>query len=1035
VAEEHARRKLAAILSADVKGYSRLMEDDEEATVRTITSYRELIILQIQRQNGRVVDAKGDNLLAEFPSVVDAVRCAVQVQNELKEKNARLPEHRKMEFRIGVNLGDVIEEGDTLYGDGVNIAARLESLAEGGGICVSGTAFDHIGKRLIVGYEYLGEQQVKNIEKPVRVYKVLMEPEVAGKVIGERTNKAKPWRWPAFVFSIAILLLIAALLMRQFYLSPPLEPASEEKMAFPLPERPSIAVLSFDNMSGDPQQEYFGDGLAEEIITALSKVPRLFVIARDSTFTYKGKSVKVNQIAEELGVRYVLEGSVRKSENRVRITAQLIDTIEGHHLWADRYDRDLKDIFTLQDEITKKIVTELQVQLTTGEEARLWARGTDNLEAYLKYLQGLDHKTGFNKEENTLTRRLAEEAIALDPQYSNAYALLGLTHMMEVWLKTTDSPMESIQEAMKLAKKAIELDSTNAVAHGSLGFLLTMAGQHEKGIAEGEKAVALDPNSAMAHQFLGLSLRFGGRPKDAIPVIEKAIRLDPFAPSNYIFNLGLAHLFAGQHDKAIQECKKATDREPNNLGAHIALVAAYSISGRHKDARAAASEILRIEPKFSVEYFSRTLTYKNQSDKDRFISALRQAGLPEHPPLPLPDKPSIAVLPFENMSGDPEQEYFSDGITEEIITALSKTPKLFVIARTSSFQYKGRDVDVRAVGRELGVRYVLEGSVRKAGDKVRVTAQLIDTTTDGHVWAERYDRELIDIFAIQDEITLEIIKAMQVNLTMGETARVTGRGTKNLDAYLKALQAQEQWLRMDKEGSIKARQLAAEAIALDPEYGYPYAIVAWCNMLDVIRHYTQSPEESLSLAVKAVQKALALDKSDHRIHRVLSNLYVMQGKHEEAIASSKKALELCPGGAGAYENLGIALLFACRPSEAIPMLEKAIELDPFPPAVCHRNLAMAYQHVGRYEDAIVEGKKASQINPNDLSTPLGLVLGYAKLGRTEEARDAAAELLKIDPQFSLDRWSETMIKMFAPECQSEMYNNVELLRKADVGLE
>ena len=318
---------------------------------------------------------------------------------------------------------------------------------------------------------------------------------------------------------------------------------------------------------------------------------------------------------------------------------------------------------------------------------------------------------------------------------------------------------------------------------------------------------------------------------------------------------------------------------------------------------------------------------------------------------------------------------------------------------------------------------------------MRITAQLIDATTGNHLWAERYDRAMKDIFAIQDEISLEIIKAMQVELTMGETARVTGKGTKNLNAYLKALQAQEQWFRMDKEGSIKARQLATEAIALDPEYGYPHAIVAWCHMLNVLRQYTESPEESMRLAVEEIQKALALDVSDHRIHRVLSNLYVMEGKHDDAIASSKRALELCPGGAGSYENLGIALLFACSPGEAIPMLEKAIELDPFPPAVCHRNLAMAYRHVGRYEDAIAEGKKAFQINPNDLSTPFGLVFSYAKLDRKEEARAAAAEVLRIDPHFTLDSLAKTNARMFGEKCHADrVYQDMEFIRKADVGL-
>jgi adenylate cyclase len=320
VTEEQAKRKLAAILSADAKDYSRLMEDDEEPTVRTITAYRELMVTQIQNQNGRVVDAKGDNLLAEFSSVVDAVRCAVEIQKELGRRNAELAEHRKMEFRIGVNLGDVIEEDETIYGDGVNIAARLEALAGGGGICISGTAFDQVESKLGLEFEYLGEQAVKNIRKPVRVYRLRMEG---------------------------------------------LVPTVGMSRELPLPDKPSIAVLPFVNMSGDPEQEYFSDGMSEDIITALSQLPEMFVIARNSTFIYKGKSVNVHQVGRELGVKYVLEGSVRKAGKRVRITAQLIDATTGHHLWAERYDRDLEDIFAIQDEITLKILKALQVKLET----------------------------------------------------------------------------------------------------------------------------------------------------------------------------------------------------------------------------------------------------------------------------------------------------------------------------------------------------------------------------------------------------------------------------------------------------------------------------------------------------------------------------------------------------------------------------------------------------------------------------------------------------------------------------------------------
>jgi adenylate cyclase len=387
--QEGFKRKLTAILSADVAGYSRLMADDEAATVKTLATYREVMASLIKQHRGRVVDSPGDNVLAEFPSVVDAVQCAVAVQKEFQSRNAALPENRRMEFRIGINLGDVIEEEDRIYGDGVNIAARLESLADPGGICVSKTAFDHIETKLPLGYEYLGEQELKNIPKPVGVYKVVMEPRVT---VADRIEKKKAlpiWRRKAILSGgVALIVLIIAAVIWNFYFRlPPIEPASVERMAFPLPEKPSIAVLPFVNMSGDPGQEYFSDGLSEEIITALSKTSQMFVIARNSTFSYKGKQVKVQQVAEELGVRYVLEGSVRKSEDRLRITAQLIDAITGRHLWAERYDRDLKDIFALQDEITLKILNALRLKLTDGVYASVTEKGTNNLEAYLKLIQ------------------------------------------------------------------------------------------------------------------------------------------------------------------------------------------------------------------------------------------------------------------------------------------------------------------------------------------------------------------------------------------------------------------------------------------------------------------------------------------------------------------------------------------------------------------------------------------------------------------------------------------------------------------------
>jgi adenylate cyclase len=546
---------------------------------------------------------------------VDAVRGAVEIQEELRIRNAELPEDREMEFRIGINLGDVIQEDERIYGDGVNVAARVESLAEAGGICVSGTAFDQIEDKLPLGYEYLGEQSVKNIPKPVRIYKVLMEPEAVGKVIGEK--RAEPRRGQRVALAVVtVLLLIVGGLLIWRTVFPPVQVASVEKMAFPLPDKPSVAVLPFDNMTGDPEQEFLSDGITEQIITALSKISSLFVIARNSTFTYKGTPIKVQRVSEELGVRYVLEGSFQKSGDRVRITAQLIDAIKGNHLWSQTYDRDLKDIFALQDDITKKILTGLQVKLTRGEQARVWAKGTDNLEAFLKYLQANESFFQVNVEGNALARQMAKEAIALDPEYASAYALLGKTHLMDVFWGWSASPKDSIRQAMALLQKAIALDESSADARSRLGSLYTMVGQHDKAIAEGERAVTLDPNYADAYNRLGLFLRFADRPEEAI-----------FPPGLYYSNLGMAYLFTGKCEEAIAECEKALQLETDNLHTHITTTVAYSLCGREEEARATAAGVLRIYPKFSCDYFAKRLTYKNQADKDRFIEALRKAGL------------------------------------------------------------------------------------------------------------------------------------------------------------------------------------------------------------------------------------------------------------------------------------------------------------------------------------------------------------------------------------------------------------------------
>ena len=423
---EKFKRKLAAILSADVKGYSRLMGTDEEATLRTLQEYKEVMESSIQHHRGRIVGGAGDSLLAEFASVVDAVQCGVEIQQVLRAKNDLVPEDRRMDFRIGINLGDVIEEGDTIYGDGVNIAARLEGLAEAGGICISESAYQQIENKLPLRYDYVGEHTVKNITKPVRVYRARIESEVAPSKIAKEKKPGRKRLSKAALGIIAVVVIAGAVILYQYVLRPSpskTEVASKEKMAFPLPDVPSIAVLPFVNMSEDPKQEFLSDGMTEEIITTLSKVPNLVVISRQSTFSYKGKPVKVKQVSEELGVRYVLEGSVQRSADRVRITAQLIDALTGNHLWAESYDRDLKDIFALQDEITMKILSGVQVKLTQGGEvsraekyADKYYRGKQGLDCYLKLTEAMGYIHRWNIEDNNLARGMIEEAIAMCPE-------------------------------------------------------------------------------------------------------------------------------------------------------------------------------------------------------------------------------------------------------------------------------------------------------------------------------------------------------------------------------------------------------------------------------------------------------------------------------------------------------------------------------------------------------------------------------------------------------------------------------------------
>ena len=628
--EEKVTRKLRAILSADVKGYSLLMSDDEAFTIRTLKEYRRIMSTHIEQNNGRVVDAPGDNLLAEFSSVVDAVQCAVEIQKNLTEKNEDLPLEKRLEFRIGVNIGDVVQDGDSLYGEGVNIAARIEALADPGGVCISRNAYEHIKNKLTLGYEYIGEHTVKNIRDPVRAYKVLISPEDAGKLIGEEPKTpASKWIWPAVVVGTIILTLIGYQVYQKMS-APEFEPASVAEMAFPLPEKPSIAVLPFDNMSGDPEQDYIADGFTENIITGLSQIPAMFVISRNSVFTYKGKPVKINQVSEELGVRFVLEGSVQKIGNRLRVNAQLIDALKGHHLWAERYDRELKDLFKLQDEMTMKIAAALEVKLTRGEILGNSYK-TDNFEAWSHVVKGFSLLDRGTVGDILKARKHFEQAVNLDPDYANAWTLLAWTYANES--RWSESPGKSIKRSFDLAQKAAALGENQAGIHSLMNRIYRLQGKYDEAIAEGKKSVALAPNFARAHIFLAASLHYGGRPEEAIVHAKKAMRLEPYYPAWFLSNLAGPYEMVGRYEEANAIWKKFLERalkgEFPPIYVHERLVIGYVRLGRMEEAQAHATEILKIKPDYTVGFYRKTRSYKDKAYLEKAVDLLRKAGLPE----------------------------------------------------------------------------------------------------------------------------------------------------------------------------------------------------------------------------------------------------------------------------------------------------------------------------------------------------------------------------------------------------------------------
>ena len=628
--EKRVQRRLAAILAADVAGYSRLMSVDEESALRTLKTFRGIIDGLILRHDGRIFATGGDSVLAEFASPVEAVRCAIAIQDELAIRNGDIAEDRRMRFRIGVNVGDVMAEGDDLLGDGVNVAARLEGLADPGGVCISGATYDYVKNKLPVAFESLGEQRVKNIADPITTYRLVQADAVADVVAAQRqTQQSRKWLMPAVVTVLLLAGAVVVLALRWPGLVSTGQMPLRRASLVPA-DLLSIAVLPFKNLSDDVSQEYFVDGMTEDLITDLSKVSSLFVIARNSVFEYKDQPADIETVAEDLGVRYILEGSVRKAGERIRINAQLTDSRTGGHIWADRFDRELGDIFALQDDVTRRIVNALALELTTDEKARLGGDEQEtSADVYDLYLRGVDALRRYTPESIGEARQYFLQAMSRDPDYARAYAAMAFTYTASGIFFRTEDAEQAIAQALHYGEKALQLNDKLPQGHFAMAVAYLRQGQHSEALAAVRKALEYDPNYADGYAALANILNFTGDAEGGREAMLRAMALNPHFSAAYIDILGRSHFILKQYDDAIENLEECISRDPEMISCHIFLASAYALAGRTADARWEADEVLSLEPAFTLRSDAISPQFREKPDLEHFRTGLVRAGIPE----------------------------------------------------------------------------------------------------------------------------------------------------------------------------------------------------------------------------------------------------------------------------------------------------------------------------------------------------------------------------------------------------------------------
>jgi adenylate cyclase len=1003
VAEDQGTRRLAAILAADVAGYTRLMRDDEQATIAALEACRAVFADAIVSHGGRVVDMAGDSVLAVFETAGGAVEGALAIQASLAAREE--PEERRMRYRIGVNSGDIVEKADgTVYGDGVNVAARLEGLAEPGHVCVSGSVYDSVEGHLDAGFAYLGEQSVKNVDKPVRAYRVL-EP-------GAEAPRASRRRY--MIAAAALVVLVAAGLGVRWltYVPPYSDMVTVTGMytndpVLAAPTGPAIAVLPFDDLSEGTGQGFFADGLTEDIITGLSRFSNLRVIARHSTFQYKGQAVDVREVGEALGVRYVLEGSVRRAGESLRVTAQLLDARDGTHLWADNYARDLTtaDIFAVQDSIMERIVGTLGGEgglISRAGLAETEARQTDNLTAYECVLRAYAYYDLITPEEHLAVRVCLEDAVVRDPSYAEAWGWLADIYQDEYKFAFNTRPEadDPLARAIAASQKAIKADATSQKGYETLASGHYFSGDMEQFRTAAERALSLNPNNSDTLAWLGFLIAYAGAWDRGIALLDKAVNLNPNHPTWYHTAYALRHFRDGNYEAALLSAKRYNI--PDFYWHHLTLAIIYPQLGRLDEARAAVGELTALYPGYAdVARADLEKWFKDEALVAAMLAGLEKAGLFDEPEV---TRPAIAVLPFANLSGDASQAYFADGITEELTAALARFQGLSVTARTSTLQYKETAADAREIGAALGVNYLLEGSIRRDADTVRITAQLIDTGDGSHLWTETYERDLsaAGIFAVQDDIASQIAAALAGNygvLMERDTTEARRKPPERLESYDCVLLAKVFWEHAPLEEFPALLDCLENAVAVEPDYvdGWVWLSEAYTTAYDWALDMRPDP---LALALSAAERAVALAPRRHDAHAKKAIAHFFLHEVEAFLAEAEITLSLNPNDPTVLVDMGAFMAYVGEWERGIALVKRAMMLQPDHPTWWYYPTFHDHFRNGRYETALAEALK---VDLEDYHwTHVNRAIAYARLGRMAEARASAARAAEVYPGFSTE---------------------------------